>query len=86
MKEPASPEPTSSESRRETVADLTQLTHGELIARWREVARTTPATPADYDRELTRRNVARVNNLLLAFTVVVTIATIAALVIAIVRS
>jgi hypothetical protein len=41
--------------------------------------------PADVYEELARRNVARVNNLLLLFTLVVTIATVAALAIALAR-
>ena len=69
----------------ETVEELTRLPMAELERRWRAMATEQPATLADYYAELGRRNVARVNNLLLVFTAVVTVATVAALFIAIAR-
>ena len=69
----------------QTVYDLERLSNQELIQRWRDVARETPATPEHIYEEIARRNVARVNNLLLLFTVVVTVATVAALVIAVIK-
>lgn len=68
-----------------TVYDLEQLSNQELIQRWRDVARETQATPEHIYEEIARRNVARVNNLLLVFTAVVTIATVAALVITLIK-
>ncbi len=69
----------------ETRYDLERLSDRELLRRWREVARETPATPAHLYEEIARRNVTRVNNLLLVFTAVVTVATVAALLIAITK-
>ncbi len=69
----------------ETVYDLERLSYRELVRRWREVARETPATPAHVYEEIARRNVTRVNNLLLLFTAVVTVATVAALLIALAK-
>ena len=65
--------------------DIEQLSCRELVRRWRELARETPATEAHVYEEIARRNVVRVNNLLLLFTLVVTVATVAALFIAIAR-
>jgi hypothetical protein len=69
----------------ETRYDLERLSYRDLVERWHEVARQTPTAPADVYEELARRNVARVNNLLLVFTLVVTVATVAALAIALAR-
>jgi hypothetical protein len=69
-----------------TRLDLERMSTRDLVARWREVAQQLPAEPADVYEELSRRNVARVNNLLLVFTLVVTIATVAALAIAVTRA
>jgi hypothetical protein len=65
--------------------DIEQLSYRQLVDRWRDLARKTPATDADVYEEISRRNIARVNNLLLLFTVVVTVATVAALFIAIAK-
>jgi len=56
------------------------------VRRWREVARETPATPAHIYEEIARRKVTRVNNLLLLFTAVVTVATVVALFFALVKA
>jgi hypothetical protein len=69
-----------------TRLDLERMSTRDLVARWREVAGEMPVQPADVYEELSRRNVARVNNLLLVFTVVVTVATVAALAIALTRA
>jgi hypothetical protein len=69
-----------------TRLDLERLSTRDLVARWREVAGELEAQPADVYEELSRRNIARVNNLLLVFTVVVTVATVAALAIAVARA
>lgn len=69
----------------QTVFDLERLSSRELLQRWRDVAREVPATHERIYEEIARRNVARVNNLLLLFTAVVTVATLAALVIAVVK-
>jgi hypothetical protein len=69
----------------ETRFDIEKLGSRELVRRWREYARQTPATEADLYEEIARRNLARVNNLLLLFTAVVTVATVAALFIAIAK-
>lgn len=63
----------------ESLRDLERLSYGDLIRKWRATAEDTPAAPADYYAEIARRNVARVNNLLLLFTALVTLATIVAL-------
>jgi hypothetical protein len=73
------------ETMSETRFDLERLSNHDLLERWHEVARQTPATPADVYEELARRNVARVNNLLLVFTLLVTIATVVALAIAVAK-
>jgi len=57
-----------------------------LVRRWREVARETPATPVHIYEEIARHNVTRVNNLLLLFTAVVTVATVVALFLALVKA
>jgi hypothetical protein len=67
----------------ETLYDLERMPRRDLLARYEEIARETAALPDHYREELARRNVSRVNNLLLLFTLVVTIATVAALYIAI---
>jgi hypothetical protein len=72
-------------ARSESRYDIEQLSSRELVDRWRDLARKIPATDADIYEEISRRNVTRVNNLLLVFTAVVTVATIAALVIAIAK-
>ena len=69
----------------ETLYDLEQMSRRELMQRWRDAARHAPATPERVYEEITRRNVARVNNLLLLFTAIVTVATVAALYIAVVK-
>ncbi len=63
----------------DSLRDLERLSYGELVKRWRATAEETPATPSDYYAELARRNVTRVNNLLLLFTFVVTVAAVIAL-------
>ena len=62
------------------------MSHRELVRRWREVARETPATPVHIYEEIARHNVTRVNNLLLLFTAVVTVATVVALFLALVKA
>ena len=69
----------------ETLYDLERLGFRELARRWNEIAKEMPATPERIYEEIARRNVTRVNNLLLLFTFVVTVATIAALYIALVK-
>jgi hypothetical protein len=69
----------------ESVYDLQRLGYRDLVRRWEDVARETPATPERIYEEIARRNVARVNNLLLLFTVVVTVASVAALGIALIN-
>ena len=70
----------------ESLYELEGLSYRELVRRYDDVAKATEFGPAQYREELARRNVSRVNNLLLLFTAVVTIATIAALYITLVRS